>query len=232
MLKNLKINENSKNLSEIISILQKWGYILRKESIAATIYKVWFLETQKAILTPIIGDLMLKPFLGSLPFELTKLFTLFEEKPLELAELLYNTLKITVEFLTTTISKDHNKWKWGNIHTLTLVHPFSQADKDAKILNIGPFKIGGDRNTLNNAYADPLNPFDTLVGPSFRQIHDLSDWNKSKCIIPGGQSGLPFHKHYNDLIKLYVKGKYIPMLFTKEAISRNLEGVLRLQPIS
>jgi penicillin amidase len=137
---------------------------------------------------------------------------------------------MTVEFLSKQISQDFNKWKWGNIHKLTLTHPFSLANEEAKVLNIGPFKIGGDRNTLNNAYSDPLNPFNALAGTSFRQIHDMSDWDKSICIIPGGQSGLPFHKHYDDLIKLYVKGKYIPMLFTREAISKNLEGNLKLQP--
>ncbi|TFG25202.1 MAG: penicillin acylase family protein [Promethearchaeota archaeon] len=232
MLDNLKTSKVPDKFSDILATLENWDFHMTKQSIAATIYKVWFLKLQQAILRPLIGEEILKPFLGSISFELIRLFKLYENKPMEFKELLLNTFHMTIEFLIKNISKDHNKWKWGNIHKLTLVHPFSQADEDAKILNIGPFKIGGDRNTLNNAYADPLNPFDTLVGPSFRQIHDLSDWNKSKWIIPGGQSGLPFHKHYNDLIKLYVKGKYIPMLFTKEAISRNLEGVLKLQPIS
>ena len=231
MLEKLKIVENSEGISKIISILLNWDFQLTKESIAATIYKVWFLKTQQAILTPIIGEELLKPFLGSLPFELIRLFKLFDDTPSELSDLLFDTLQKTVEFLITKISQDHSKWKWGNVHKLTLVHPFSRASEDAKILNIGPFKIGGDRNTINNAYSDPLNPFETLVGPSFRQIHDLSDWNKSICIIPGGQSGLPFHKHYNDLIKLYVKGKYIPMLFSKDTINKNLEGTVKLKPI-
>lgn len=230
MLEKLENHESSRELSDIITILKNWDYILTKQSVAATIYKVWFLNTQQAILKPIVGEELLKPFLGSLPFELMRLFKLYDNKPAELGKLLFNTLQTTIEFLSKNISSEIKKWKWGKIHNLTLVHPFSLANEEAKVLNIGPYKIGGDRNTLNNAYSDPLNPFDTLVGPSFRQIHDMSDWDKSICIIPGGQSGLPFHKHYNDLIKLYVKGKYIPMLFTKEAISKNLEGIFKLQP--
>ncbi|GAF78102.1 unnamed protein product, partial [marine sediment metagenome] len=36
--------------------------------------------------------------------------------------------------------------------------------------------------------------------------------------------------HYNDLMKLWVKGKYVPLLFTKEEISKNLEGTFKLIP--
>lgn len=230
MLKILKFSKVPDKSAEVITILENWDFQMTKQSVAAAIYKVWFLKLQQAILRPIIGEEILKPFLGSLPFELIRLFKLYDNKPAELSELILKTFQMTIEFFAKNISKDHNKWKWGNIHTLTLVHPFSLANEDAKVLNIGPYKIGGDRNTLNNAYSDPLNPFDTLVGPSFRQIHDMSDWDKSICIIPGGQSGLPFHKHYSDLIKLYVKGKYIPMLFTKDAISKNTEGILKLKP--
>ncbi len=230
ILNNLKLSKIPEKYSDIISILENWDFHLTRHSVAAAFYKVWFLKIQQAILKPLIGEDILNPFLGSVSFELPRLFKLYETKPSELAELLLNTFQLTVEFLSKNFSQDYSKWKWGNIHKLTLVHPFSLADEEANILNIGPYKIGGDRNTLNNAYSDPLNPFDTLVGPSYRQIHDMSDWDKSICILPGGQSGLPFHKHYNDLIKLYVKGKYIPMLFTKEAISKNLEGILKLQP--
>jgi penicillin amidase len=230
MLENLLIHEESEKFTEIIAILDDWDFHLTRDSIAAMIYKLWFLNIQKAILTKIGDDAFLKVFLGSLPFELKRLFKYCIEKDLKLPYLLYDGLQKTTEYLKEHISDDIKKWKWGNIHQLTLVHPFSLASEDAKLLNIGAYKIGGDRNTINNAYSDPLNPFDILVGPSFRQIHDLNDWDKSICIIPGGQSGLPFHKHYKDLMKLYVKGKYIPMLFSKEIISEHLEGTLNLKP--
>lgn len=230
MLKVLKSNESSNKFSEIISLLENWDYYLTRRSIAGTIYEIWFIETQKTILIPLIGEELLNPFLGTLPFDLERLFKLYDNKPRELELILFKALQNTVNFLSEKISSDYNKWQWGNLHKLTLVHPFSLANEEAKVLNIGPFKIGGDVNTLNNGYYDHLSNFDVIVGPSFRQIHDLSDWDKSVCNIPGGQSGLPFHKHYNDLIKLYVKGKYIPMLFTREAISKNLEGTYKLLP--
>ena len=53
---------------------------------------------------------------------------------------------------------------------------------------------------------------------------------KSIVTFPGGQSGLPFHKHYKDLMKSYMRGKYSPLLFSRDAISKNLEGTFKLIP--
>lgn len=188
-------------------------------------------ETLKAILVPLIGKELFEIHLTSNPFELERLFKLYDEKVDELEQTLFTAFEKTIDFLTEKFSSDVTKWKWGNLHKVTLTHPFSQANEEAKMLNIGPFKIGGDSNTLNNGYYDPINNYEVIAGPSYRQIHDLSDWDKSIGVIPGGQAGLPFHKHYNDLMKLWVKGKYIPLLFTRETISKNLEGTFKLTPI-
>jgi len=171
-----------------------------------------------------------KLFCKSRPFNLKRIIDSYRENLDELEGTLFNSFKNTINFLTDKLSSNYKMWQWGNLHKLTLTHPFSLVNKDAKTLNAGPFKLGGDANTLNNGYYDPLSNYDVIVGPSYRQIHDLSDWDKSVGALPGGQSGLPFHKHYKDLIKLWVKGKYIPYLFTRKAISDNLEGTFRLIP--
>ena len=230
MLKHIKFKAASIINPEIISILESWDYKLTGRSVAGAIYKIWQLETIKQILYPIMDKNIIEPYLGWAIFELDKLFEIYNDKKEELEDILLKALEKTVKFLTEKISPDFNKWEWGNIHKITLVHPFSLASEEAKALNIGPFKAGGDANTLNNGYFDPLNDFSVCVGPSVRQIHDLSDWDKSIFTLPGGQSGLPFHKHYKDLMKSYMRGKYSPLLFSREAISRNLEGTVKLIP--
>ncbi len=230
MIKYVKDKAHTELHKEILSILENWDYYLTKNSIAGTIYKIWRQEALKVILVPIIGRKLFSIYLTSNPFELERLFKLYDKNVDELKQLVFDALENSIKFLTKKFSSDYKKWKWGNLHKVVLAHPFSQANEDAKMLNIGPFKIGGDSNTLNNGFYDPMNNYEVIVGPSYRQIHDLSDWDKSLGVIPGGQSGLPFHKHYNDLMKLWVKGKYIPLLFTREAISQNIEGVYKLIP--
>ena len=230
MLKYVKAKAHTEVHKELISLLENWDYFLTKNSVAGTIYKVWCQETLKAILVPLIGKELFEIHLTSNPFEFERLFKLYDEKVDELEQILFTAFEKTIDFLTEKFSSDYTKWKWGNLHKVVLTHPFSQANEEAKMLNIGPFKIGGDSNTLNNGYYDPMNEYEVIAGPSYRQIHDLSDWDKSIGVIPGGQLGLPFHKHYNDLMKLWVKGKYIPLLFTREEISKNLEGTFKLIP--
>jgi len=230
MLKYVKVKAHTEVQKELISLLENWDYFLTKNSVAGTIYKIWCQETLKAILVPLIGKELFEIHLTSNPFELERLFKLYDEKVDELEQTLFTAFEKTIDFLTVKFSSDFTKWKWGNLHKVVLTHPFSQANEEAKMLNIGPFKIGGDGNTLNNGYYDPINNYEVIAGPSYRQIHDLSDWDKSIGVIPGGQLGLPFHKHYNDLMKLWVKGKYVPLLFTREEISKNLEGTFKLIP--
>jgi len=230
MLKHVKLKIHTEFHKEIVSVLENWDYFLTKNSVAGMIYKIWHQETLRAILVPLIGKELFEIYLTSNPFELERLFKLYDENLDELGQILFNALERTIEFLTEKFSSDYTKWKWGNLHKITLAHPFSQANEEAKMLNIGPYKIGGDGNTLNNGYYDPMNDYEVIAGPSFRQIHDLSDWDKSIGVIPGGQLGLPFHKHYNDLMKLWVKGKYIPLLFTRKEILKNLEGNFKLVP--
>jgi len=230
MLKHVKDKVQSHHQKEIVTLLENWDYYLTKNTVGGTIYKIWLQETFRIILVPLIGKELFDIYLTSNPFELKRLFKNYEDNVKELEDKLLAALENTIKFLSEKLSPDINKWKWGNLHKVVLTHPFSQANEAAKMLNIGPFKIGGDSNTLCNGSYDPLNNYENIVGPSFRQIHDLSDWDKSIGVIPGGQAGLPFHKHYNDLMKLWVRGKYIPLLYTKEAISKNLEGRFKLIP--
>lgn len=229
MLKYVKVKTNTEVQNEIIELLENWDYFLTKNSVAGTVYKIWYQEILTVILVPLIGIELFEVYLTSNPFEIERLFKLFGEKD-ELENTLFRAFENTIQFLTEKFSSDFTKWKWGDLHKVVLTHPFSQVNEEAKMLNIGPFKLGGDGNTLWNGSYDPTDEYKVIVGPSYRQIHDLSDWDKSIGVIPGGQVGLPFHKHYNDLMKLWVKGKYIPLLFTRKVISENLEGTFKLIP--
>ncbi|MCK4287163.1 MAG: penicillin acylase family protein, partial [Candidatus Lokiarchaeota archaeon] len=191
MLNHVKDIVQSNQQKEIFTLLENWDYYLTKNTVAGTIYKIWLQESFRIILVPLIGKELFDIYLTSNPFELKRLFKNYEDNVKELEDKLLAALENTIKFLSEKLSPDINKWKWGNLHKVVLTHPFSQASEDAKMLNIGPFKIGGDSNTLCNGSYDPLNNYENIVGPSFRQIHDLSDWDKSIGVIPGGQAGLP-----------------------------------------
>jgi penicillin amidase len=45
-----------------------------------------------------------------------------------------------------------------------------------------------------------------------------------------GQSGQPQAKHYDDLLPLWIEGKYFPLSFTKGAVDAVTTDVLYLTP--
>ncbi|MCA9941708.1 MAG: penicillin acylase family protein, partial [Anaerolineales bacterium] len=66
--------------------------------------------------------------------------------------------------------------------------------------------------------------------PSMRMIVDLSNLDDSFSVIPTGQSGHPYNKHYDDEIALWLNGQYHPMRFSEEAVQQAVQDHLVLQP--
>jgi penicillin amidase len=58
-------------------------------------------------------------------------------------------------------------------------------------------------------------------GPSTRRIIDFNDVENSWSILPTGQSGNPFSKHYQDQASMYNKGMFRKMKMNQEEIKKN-----------
>jgi penicillin amidase len=57
-----------------------------------------------------------------------------------------------------------------------------------------------------------------VSGPSTRRIVDFSDIENSMSILPTGNSGNPFSKHYRDQAEMYANGEFRKMKMNKEEI--------------
>jgi penicillin amidase len=78
---------------------------------------------------------------------------------------------------------------------------------------------------------DPAAPYAAgLTIPSYRQIIDLSNLGNSLSVHTTGQSGQPASRHFADMIGLWRRVEYHPMLFDREAILAQSEGTLTLKP--
>jgi len=67
-------------------------------------------------------------------------------------------------------------------------------------------------------------------GPSTRRVIDFSDVENSMSILPTGQSGNPFSKHYKDQAEMFLKGEFRKMMLNKDEIIEQSESKLTLQP--
>ena len=65
---------------------------------------------------------------------------------------------------------------------------------------------------------------------AFREVIDLTDWDRSTATSVPGQSGQPGSPHYGDLLPLWGEGRYFPLLYSREAIEKTARERLVLEP--
>lgn len=99
--------------------------------------------------------------------------------------------------------KNLNRWRWGDLHTITfrnLTLGESGIAPVEKIFNRGPFPVAGGSAIVNATEWDATSSFAVTWLPSMRMIVDLAKLENSLTINSTGQSGHAFHPHYDDMI--------------------------------
>ena len=88
------------------------------------------------------------------------------------------------------------------------------------IFNLKSEPIDGSCEVINNTMFTYSNNAinDVKAGPSTRRIIDFSDVENAQSILPSGNSGNPFSKHYNDQAKMYLNGQFRKMMLNKKEI--------------
>lgn len=108
---------------------------------------------------------------------------------------------------------------WGDRHIFNVDHQVMSETALACLFD-RHFSWGGDAHTINvadrryNYDGNDEDVFITFVGPSYRQIIDLSTNNMdthSVFVIPGGQSGNVLDPQYDNLLPLWQNDQYISM---------------------
>ncbi|MEZ5025215.1 MAG: penicillin acylase family protein [Chitinophagales bacterium] len=121
-------------------------------------------------------------------------------------------------------------WKWGKIHAIVFSHPLSIQPPLDKIFNIGPTPIGGDTDTPFQTYIMSTEQFGgELSAPSYRQIIDFSNFDKSTIIMPLGNSANLASPFYKNQLESWITGKSYPMCWTREAVLQHKKYSLLLK---
>jgi penicillin amidase len=148
-------------------------------------------------------------------------------------EILLASIADAVAYLNENIGGDMDDWTWGALHTATFVSdPLGQVDLTAWLVNRGPFPADGGTDLVNASSWRWSDPAAVRGHPSMRMLVDMSDFEASRVVIPTGQSGHPFHEHYDDMIELWLNGEYHPMLFNRTTIEAAAADHLILRPPS
>lgn len=134
---------------------------------------------------------------------------------------------------TEQFGTDMATWEWGEMHTALFRNQTlgsSGIGLIEAIFNRGPVAVSGEGPTINSTESTFDKPFSVQSIPSQRQIIDLSDLANSRMVHTTGQSGHPYHKHYDDFIDAWRFIEYHPTNWTREMVTADSKQLLQLVP--
>jgi len=250
LIKNLNFGEvQDTDVALAINLLKEWNGILSPDSTGGTIYEVSRYHIVRDILERGLGEALTFDIMGKgfnpvlyhanefYGHDTTIILRLLKagdswwiQEAGGVQEIINRNMKKTIQWLSKKYGKQHN-WKWGNLHRVHFPHAMGIQKPLDKVFNRGNLPIGGNTDTLCQTAIHADDPYDVNAwAPSHRQIIDMSDLSQSLMIFTPGQSGHLASKHYDDLVPLWHKGDYHPMLWNREEILENSEAHLKLKP--
>lgn len=231
---NMDYKSFSKKEQKAIDVLQLWDGSNTVDQVAPTIYNKWIYLYLKNTFEDEMGTELFTQFLAThlskrtIAEQIEKDNSIWWDdistlKKIETKkEILSKSLADAVVSLEKQLGSDMNAWNWGKVHTLEHEHPLGKVAALKSYFNVGPFPINGAREVINNRGFDYTETglYKVNAGPSTRRIIDFSDVENSISILPTGQSGNPFSKHYKDQAEMYNKGEFRKMKLNEEEIKK------------
>jgi penicillin amidase len=221
---------------KILDLFSSWDGTLDITSPEASVFEMFLCRFSENLLLDELGENLYQDFLDSgllrdytIDNALSAKNSLWSDDVKTSAitetfsDIVQMSFRDTLATLREQYGKNPDKWKWGNIHQLTLTHPLGSVKLLDRLFrfNRGPHPVGGSSHTVcPYSYPDSA-PFDVTWGASHRHVYSLADWDKSLTVIPTGVSGIPASKHYCDQTSLYVENRYHPDYFSREMVEKN-----------
>jgi len=145
--------------------------------------------------------------------------------------LLRNALELAVVELEGLLGKKMQHWEWGKLHQVVFQHALSAKKPLDRVFNIGPIPMGGDTDTVCQSSSQPEEGYQAnLANPSYRQILDFSDFNRSLWVKPPGQSGRVGSSHFGDQVEAWKKGSFFPMVWDREEVEKVTPETMTISP--
>ena len=204
----------------VFEYLRNWNFVFSRDDIATAIFQQFFVFLLRNIYEDEMGKDLFHDFviLGNIPVRVTT--RLLEEgrspwfddvgtPAIETRDdIIRKSLRESIVALRDRFGEDTRSWRWGEMHTVMLQHPFGLVKPLDRVFNLGPFPYGGGQTSLISGEYSYNEPFAVIVGASFRQIFDMADSGNVRAVLPSGQSGQVFNSHYGDQTDLWLNGGY------------------------
>jgi penicillin amidase len=236
------LSTDEPRLAEALTLLRAWDGRAVRDSAGAALFEAFCLHLTDLTFGDELGEQLLRRARGNAMVALVDILAdpaspWFDDVTTPQVEtrdeVVLQALEEAVKELTETLGQNMNRWRWGVLHTATFQNQSlgkSGIGPIEAIFNRGPVAVDGSLATVNNTGYSLNKPYVVSTVPSYRQVVDLGDFTRSRSMHTTGQSGHPYHPHYGDMIDPWRNIQYHPMLFDKESIAANKEGLLVLMP--
>lgn len=193
---------------DIVEEFLNWDARITADSRPALVYEMWITYLSPEVFPEWQGRLNLELILKEL-----------EARPNRRA--LSRSLDRAITDLRKRLPSEQ-MWRWSAAHTMQFRHPLNM-DR----LNLPDVARPGDTETVDAAGGKT-----GAAGASFREILDVSNWDRSVTTNTPGESGDPESKHYRDLLNDWVEGRYHPLPFSRKAVEAATEEKIVLEPLN
>ena len=211
LLKNMQVDKLSPQEKKYFDILKKWNFRNDKDSKGATLFVVTWdsLETviwkdefvQSGMQLPWPSESTLLDDINKYPD-----FKYFDDINTPNVETLADDVTAAFKMATAVIRQadENGKMEWAKYKDTHVEH-LARLDAFSRL----HLPIGGGLNTINAAK--------TQHGPSWRMVISLTPETEAYGVYPGGESGDPGSKYYDDFVDTWATGKYFRLWMMKSS---------------
>ena len=242
MLSNISTVNLNDSEKKALAILKEWKGDYSKDRIAPTIYFKFIYLFLKNTFEDEMGEELFEQFLQTHLYKRqiakqmkwNRSVWWDDVKTKEVKELkdeiITRSFHQTITELESQFGGDLDDWSWSEALTVTHKHAFDKNGTLRSFFNVGPFTTDGGIEVINNQLfkLNPTGNYEVHAGPSTRRVIDFSDVENAKAIIPTGQSGNVFSKHYKDQADKYLKGEFVKMMMNKKEIKASKDILILL----
>jgi len=228
--------------AQALDYLRDWDFNAERESTPAVIFESLRIHLVDRVYGDELGEQLLQRSRSDLSVALSRMLPEAETHWFDDVttpevesrdEILLLALGDTVDELSEILGEDMSSWKWGDLHTATFRNQSlgsSGIGIIEAIFNRGPVAVDGTGGAVNATSYSMSDPYTVVSVPSQRLIVDLEYFERSLTMHTTGQSGHPFHRHYDDMIDPWRNIQYHPMLWTRGQVEAAAEAHLTLIP--
>lgn len=201
-------------------LLRRWDFVMRKEAGAPLLFAAWLDSLGSRTYAMVLGEdaaTLRRAGISGFDFPVLRRLALTPGRD----DLLVGSFEAALAVVEARFGADPRRWRWGDIHKAAFRHPLVRS------FDLPEATRGGHWTTVNMTGGPNLRQ---TAGASFREIIDFADWDNSVATSVPGQSGQPGSPFYGNLLPLWEKGEYFPLLYSRPAVEKHTAHVLWLRP--